>query len=61
MDQLIFASLSQSHLFILIPVVTTTVIMIFPSLPGSSLAIFFLIAMRVQHSYNSSTNGWIFT
>ena len=28
---------------------------IFPSLPGSRLTIF--IAMQVQHSYNSSTNG----
>ena len=29
---------------------------IFPSLPGSRLTIFF-IAMQVQHSYKSSTNG----
>ena len=29
---------------------------IFPSLPGSHLT-FFFVAMQVQHSYNSSTNG----
>ena len=32
---------------------------IFLPLPGSRLTIFSFIAMQVQHSYNSSANGWI--